>query len=700
MEKNKDLKQEAQRQNRIVAYWNGEIESAMKREKGYRKKAKEVVKIYEAEKVETSPFNILYSNTETLQSAVYNSLPRPQVSRRFKDKDPLGKVTSQAISRFLEYFIDSNDQDYSNFDEMVETSVLESLVPGRGIIRFKVEKTETEEIEATDGSTAIPAQLQDVTICGEEVPWDRIHFGYAKRWAGTPWISFDHFMTREELELNFGPEWAAKLPLTVANSDSGDDNDEAVERRSVKDAEDVRFAHICEIWDKDEKEVIFICPSYKNSEIKRVSDPLQLSGFFPISRPLHYNRKISSLLPIPLYSFYEEQAKELNRITIRINRIIAALKVRGFYDASLSGIEKVLTADDNTLIPAENVAALQDGRSLEKSIWLMPINELVVVLQQLYLQRDQVKGIIQEISGIADVMRGNTRASETLGAQQLKNQWGGLRLRVMQKRVQVFIRDCLRIAAELGFKHIPQPILAKLINLPIPTQEEQQQAALQYQQQVMLMQQQGQQPPPPPPILSTPPWEAILQLCNQDLLRNFKIDIETDSTVELDQSAEKQEMGEFLNATAQFLNGVFPLVQAEIIPFEVMKSILMTACRRYRFGTEVEEELEKMQPPPPQSQEDPSVKIKAAAEQQKMQMEQQRFQQEQQQKILEFQIDTQLKQQELAVKQAEQQAKLQEIARKEEHAILQHQSKLRQIQMKEAQAAAASKTKEESNASA
>jgi len=50
-------------------------------------------------------------------------------------------------------------------------------------------------------------------------------------------------------------------------------------------------------------------------------------------------------------------------------------------------------------------------------------------------------------------MRGATEASETLGAQQLKAQYGGLRISTRQERFQMFVRDILRIKAELIVEH-------------------------------------------------------------------------------------------------------------------------------------------------------------------------------------------------------------------------------------------------------
>lgn len=672
-----------------VQYWLKELDAARKRVKEYRKIASRIVKLYEGGKADESPFNILYSNTETLAPALYNNLPRPVVQRRFKDDDPIGKVASDVARRSLEFLIDNELGTYTPFDDLMAQAVLEALVPGQGITRFKydasiVELPEPEnptegaeddtgegDVEAVAGEIhPEPAeQVEYETVCGESVPWDRFLHGYAKQWKDVPWIAFEHFMTREELVKNFGEEIGHRIPLNVSGkessseSDYGDDDDS-----KLHDAEGVTLAHVFEIWDKETKMVRFLAPSYPAGFVKSVEDPLELSGFFPMPQPLMLFPKISSLVPVPLYTMYEEQAKELNRVTVRINKIVQALKVRGFYDSTLEGLDKVLSADDNVLIPAENVAAMQQGQTLEKAIWLMPLEKLVAVLQQLYVQRQQVKQVIYEITGISDILRGASVASETATAQNIKNQWGTLRLRKMQKQVARYARDCLRIMAEIAMTKFSQQTISQMTGLQFPTEAQKQQAQM-LLQQAQMQQVPGQPPVQPPPQLiamaQLPSWETIMGLLANDLQRNYRIDIETNSTVDAEATEDKQNLGEFLNAIAQFMNGVAPLVQQGVLPFDAAKSILLAVTRRYRFGPEVEDDLKKMQAPQPQGN---GADAKAKADLEAVQAEQKV-------KMEMLAMDKQLKEAETA-------AKLEELKRKGELAAAQHAMKLQELRLK------------------
>jgi hypothetical protein len=110
-------KDEDKKTNLIVTFWLTEIAAAKKREKDYRKEGQEVLDIYCGKKVKETPYNILYSNTETLLPALYSAVPRPVVQRRFKDDDPLGKSAADAGRRVLEFLVDTNVEGYETFDE-------------------------------------------------------------------------------------------------------------------------------------------------------------------------------------------------------------------------------------------------------------------------------------------------------------------------------------------------------------------------------------------------------------------------------------------------------------------------------------------------------------------------------------------------------------------------------------------------------
>lgn len=649
----------------LVAYWKREIEAARKREQKYLEEAKRVNELYEAREDADSntspPFNILYSNTEIMLPALYNATPRPVCGRRFKDSDPLGLAASRACERSLQYLIDTPDNRYTPFDDLMKGAVLGALVPGRGVVRFQydyeeealeVEEETEKDIEAEGSTSEVGDVAEDAelnedeeerggkvvyeTICGTLVPYDRVLFGYARTWDSMPWVGFVHDMTYADLLENFGKEVAEKVPRHDKKGELVTKGGDEEEYQSFGTAE------VVEIWHKGPRKVLFICKEYSDAPLAEKDDPLKLTGFFPMVKPLQFIERVKGLVPRILYHTYEYQAKELNRISGRIMAVLEAVKVRGFYDGTLHELEQLLQKPDNTLLPAANLGMRREGATPANSIWLMPLNELVLVLQQLVMQREQCKSVIYEITGIADIMRGSSAASETLGAQKIKTQWGTMRLSRLQKRVQIYVRDNLRVMNEIASKQFSEETYVNMTELDYATTQEVQQAQQIMQQAQMAMMamsqppmmapgqgpaspgnaapQQPQLPQLPPQlqqavqqaqaIMAKPKWEDVLALLRDDAKRNLRLDVETNSTIDPEATEEQQQIAELMTALGQLFQSAGPLVQEGVLPLGVMKSIMLTIARRYQFGPELEQQLEAMSDQMPPKQPDPEQDMK------------------------------------------------------------------------------------------
>lgn len=647
----------------VVRRWNLEIKLASRREEEWRKKGERVWKRYRQAEVRKHSFNILWSNTETLRPAIYNSLPKPDVRRRFKDEDPIGKAVSEVLSRSLEYTMDTTD-----FDCQIKKCVLDMLLPGRGIARVRYvpsfrqvgvdSLTHSEDMEqhqegAPEALEGDSEELDWEQVPVEHVQWDDFRMGTGKEWQEVCWVAFRHRLTRDELEEQFG-EVGKDVPLDA----SADEDVEREKDEAVKEA--FKTAEVWEIWDKDEKEVLFIASAYKDAPLKTIPDPLSLQSFFPCPKPLYAFEDGSNTVPVPLFEMYKEQADELDTVTKRINILIKGLKMRGIYDSTLSELSELMRGEDNDLIPASNVTALLERGGLEKSIWFMPIEQAAKVLQILQLQREATKQVIYEITGISDILRGSTNASETATAQQIKSQWGSMRLKRIQADVAYFIRDLMRMQAELIGEKFQIETYATMTGLKYPTGEEKQQAIQQFQMQMQqyqqmqaqaqMAQQQGQQapqlPPPPQQPQLPPSWDEITQVLRDDKLRTFKVDVETDSTVASSMESDMAALKDVLNSVGQVVKEFGPAVQMGYLPVEALKELLMTVTRRAKMGNAVEDAFDKIkQPPPPPPQQQPQDNS-LQVEQMRQQGEQQKMQTQLQFDQQKAQLDAQTAQQE------------------------------------------------------
>jgi hypothetical protein len=361
-----------QKQSDIVAFWVSEIAAAKKREKEWRKDGERILKIYSGEKADVTPFNILFSNTETLLPALYSAVPRPVVDRRFKDGDPLGKAAAEAGTRGLEFLLDTNVDGYETYDEALRAATLDALLPGRGVTCVKYDAeigqlpTRSIDDEVPAGEDAKPVVVaepgtpdeptpykESELVCCDSRSWNKVYFGYAKKWSKVPWIAFEEYIDLEEATRLFGAEIAKALVYTQQK----DDEDEK-RRGDEKNRGETKTALIYQIWDKDGgRKIRYIAEQYKDGFLKVEDDPLQLTGFFNCPKPIQFIEKSNDLNPTPPYVLYENQAKELNRITRRINKIVSAIKARGIYDSELGeDIADLMKADDNELVPSDKSA--------------------------------------------------------------------------------------------------------------------------------------------------------------------------------------------------------------------------------------------------------------------------------------------------------------------------------------------------------
>lgn len=602
-----------------------QIAASEKREKKFRKAGRDCNDIYEAEDLDKVPFNILYSNTETLLPALYNATPRPVVTRRFKDKDPLAAAAASLGKRTLEYQLDNGLQEQGTFDDMMKSTVLASLVPGRGIARFQY-KADIEKDEA-----GAPKAVKSEYVCTKIWPWDQFCMGYAQKWVDVPWIAYQHSMTRGDLEQNFGKAKADTIEVKQTTC-ADDEKDSANPEDKLSDAE--ALTPVYEVWYKATRKIYWVSPHNSELMLKTDADPYDLNGFFDCQEPLRLFQRLKSLIPRQLYRFYENQAKELNSLTLRLQSIAKQIKMRGVYDSSMGeDLKKIFDEDlDGAMVPVSNPAIMQMGGTLDKSIWTVPIDKLIQVAIQLQQQRQSVKQTIYEITGISDILRGSSVASETATAQEIKNQWGTLRLKKMQKQVSYFARDGLRIMLELSMTKLSEETLKKITGLPFPLSAEKQEA----QAQVKMLQEGqalGAQMPPMPPeiqqMAQMPSIGELQKILADDKQRSYSVDIETNSTVDAEATEDKQDIAELLNAIAQFMSGVAPMIQSGTMPFEVAKTMLMTIVRRYNFGPELEAALEQMKAPAgPNPEQAKQQQAEMQKQQQALQQEQQKLQQE------------------------------------------------------------------------
>jgi hypothetical protein len=428
-----------------------------------------------------------------------------------------------------------------------------------------------------DGAMGMEAERQE-EIEYECAPTDYVHwkdFGHsvARTWEEVTSVWRWVYMTKESLAERFGEKMAKKIPL-----DAGPETNKQYSTQS----KDFTRAKICEIWDKESGKVYWLSKSCPDILDER-DDPLDLENFFPCAKPLYATMTSDTLVPIPDFVLYQDQANDLDILSDRIDGMIKALRVRGVYDASQPTLQRLLTeGDNNTLIPVDKWMAFSEKGGLKGSIDLLPLDTLSNALLQCYRAQDEIKQTIYEITGISDIVRGQGAASETATAQQIKGQYAGLRLRSMQEDVALFASELFQLKAQvICTKFQPSTILQYAAA-----------SAMQPADQALIPQ--------------------ALQLIQDKPLRSFRIQVDADSLVQIDEQQNKRDRTEFLQAMGGFLTQALPMGQQapELVPMLI--ELVKFGVSAYKKAAPIEgtidqamQELQKKQqmmanqPPPP-----------------------------------------------------------------------------------------------------
>ena len=580
---------------------------------------------------ETARFNILWSNVQTLIPAVYAKLPKADVQRRFGDNDPVGRVASRLIERAIDFEIEH----FPDFRSTMRYDVEDRFLGGRGTAWVRYEPHVAPIGEGDDGvlitsdieeGEGAPQPLEQIEY--ERAPVDYVHwkdFGHSqgRTWEEVGQVWRWVYMTREALVERFGAEMARQIP-----TDQGPETLNAY-RDSKRQ---YNLAKVCELWDKETLKVYWFCKGMPHFIDVR-DDPLGLEGFFPCPKPLYATTTSDNLVPVPDFVLYQDQAMELDILSDRIDGLVKALRVRGVYDASQPALQRLMTeGDNNALIPVDKWAAFGEKGGLKGSIDLLPLDTIAQALVQCYQARADIKGQIYEITGIADIIRGQSAPSETATAQQIKGQYAGLRLRSMQEDVALFATELIRLKAQvMCTRYQPQTILAYAAAEQMSDADK-----------ALIPQ--------------------ALQLIRDKPLRNFRIDIAADSLVQIDEAQEKQDRMQFLQAFGGFLQQALPVGQAspELVP--VMMDLLKYGVQAFKAARPLEGTIdaavEQLKVAAGQPRENPEMQraqmeaqIEQAKLQQSAQIESLKAQNDQQLEQMRQQFEAQLAQQKIAAEQ-------------------------------------------------
>ena len=516
-------------------HWLDEIEKYQKASKDWRADAKKIIDRYRLERSNMQSqgnsssrptFNILWSNIQTMKPALFSRIPEIIAERRHRDRDPVGRIASEVIQRAANEEIERN-----GFKDSMDAVVLDVLLVGRGVpwVRFEVDEM------ADEG-------MANERIMLDYVHWDDFAHSPERDWAAVErrgWVARRTLLTKAEGRKRFGAGFS-KVPMSTSSRTS-----ETLSERERDGSKD-KYAEVWEIWDAAGKKRIFVAKGA--DDVLEATDPqYDLIKFFPCPRPAYATLTNEDLFPIPDYKQYLDLAEELDTISWRIRKLTEALRLVGVYDASLPNLGKVLEAGtDNKMVAVDNMAAYIDkstgaAGSLDGAVKFLSLDFVVNALAALYQARDQAKDTLYEMSGISDIVRGQVDPREKASQSKIKASFATQRLDQRRRAVERTARDAARIQVELMVELYSPDTIRRQSGFDLMREVE------------SLEPDQNAPNPQTKEQLIEQLWEAVMQLLKSDHARGFRVDVETDSTIEMDAGQTQEARTEFLDQRRELL---------------------------------------------------------------------------------------------------------------------------------------------------
>lgn len=582
--------------------WLNLIEDSEKKFEDYNKIADEIDDIYAklerlASDSRDRQFQLFWSNIDVLKGTIYARTPVPVCTPKFKDRLPINRITAEILERCTVAMFDE-----VKIDQLMRMLRDDLIIDGRAVAWVRLEEQ-------------VKGGKKQKKICIDFV--DRRDFAHdpARNWRETGWAARRGWLTIDQMRERFAATSKDAYKDAIYNVQKKDNPLAAVDPREK--------CAVWELWSKEHDKVVWVSEGV-DVLLDEGKPHLDVEEFFPTPEPIYTTLQRRSLVPVPDMLYYRDQLEEINLMTARIHALSYSLQVKGFYPSGGEigeAVETALKANDNrrTMIPVKNWAAFGSGGDV--IIWL-PIEMIAKTVVGLIEARRQVIEDVYQIMGLSDIMRGqaDTGGAKTATEQNIKAQAGSVRVREKQNGMARYARDLAVIAAEIMAENFPKERLLEMSQMQVATDAEVEkqvhdldgakkdllksveqakqrpevaQMAQQNPQAAQAMLQQVQQQVAEidgqiAKTRQTVTIEQVMKLLRDQRLRPFILDIETDSTIQPDEDAEKQRRSEFMQVFSQASASLGQMVQLEPAFAPLAGQMLKFALAPFRAGRELE----------------------------------------------------------------------------------------------------------------
>jgi len=433
----------------------------------------------------------------------------------------------------------------------------------------------TDEIGQDDEGYFIETdELIDVEnekICLEPVLYKDILIDPdVRRWERVKRIAFcEHYSERQFAEV-FGRAALSTLP---SDSDDKSNSDE-----SAKKAPAIK---VWEYWDLYEGECYwfadegqgFIKPKEypgKDDEdyaedLKEKRGPYDLDSFFPCPPPFVLNKPTDDFWPVPEFAQLEDLIDDIHQIFTRMVSVTKAIRVRLLFDNNVNGLQEALnelSEADAIGVPNLAQSLANAGGTLDAVVQFIPVEQLINGLNQLYGALEQRLNVCYKLTGTSDLLQGfvTDQTDRTFGERQLQEKYALNQISEAQAKMQEFVRASYELICQMALRNFKDASLEQYI-LPRTLPPDHQ-----------------------------PRYQAALDLLKSKTKR-FRIELETDSTIALNEEYDKARRLELVNTMTAAIEKVASIAQSSpklvVVELHALKFLIQGFRQGKMFQNEI-----------------------------------------------------------------------------------------------------------------
>ena len=369
----------------------------------------------------------------------------------------------------------------------------------------------------------------------------------------------------------------------------------------------------------------------KRDEVLAIArDNRKLSDFLPFPTPVSLGWTNDEVWGQPELEQIDLINQMLQRLSFRWFHLIDAIRQKMFVSSALETLSPFTDSK-----PGIEVVPVTDANDpnldINRHIAWMPLGEIINAAQALEHLINALLQFSHQVSGIPDTWRGMAKPRVTASAEQTKSSIGGGRIEEKRRDFAEFCREALRLMAEVTCTKFQWETIKRMADVDLPRLAQVREQIEEIEGQL----QQLQEGAPPEgdeeaaakaqgemaemqsrlhSLQNQPTEDEVNQVLRSRMMRDYAIDVETDSTVAGEADAVRQSRAELLETLVRAADSLGKVIGMGALPPDSITDLFISLLRGIPFTREFVRKLEQWSPPPPPDPPPDPAEIKADAD--------------------------------------------------------------------------------------